>query len=109
VTIALFDATRLALPTGKQNTAAHHSVPAFVLAVPATLPVSLQAAFEAPAQAKSDSGYLEPSIDALLAEHRRVIKTLPSRFDIGRYVGSAPIAPEPTDRLEQSSPATTRG
>ena len=93
---ALFDALFLALPTGKQNTAAHHTPPPVVLAVPAKIPASLQTAFETPIQARSHSGYLTPSITGLFTEHHRTVDALPSRFSLGpyprgRYAGTADI------------------
>lgn len=87
----LFEALFLALPTGKQNSTAHHTIPAVVLAVPARLPVSLQTAFEAPVRAERPNGFLTPSIDALFAEHMRTVAALPSYFSAGKYAGTAQV------------------
>lgn len=78
---ALIRALILALPTGGENTHAHHSLPVAVLAVPARRPLSLQSAFESavPQDLKS-RGYVTTSIERLSDEHAATMKFLPSAF-----------------------------
>ncbi len=84
----LFLSLFLALPSGKQNTTAHHVLPSLVLAVPADRPVSLQTAFEKPIAADAkELGYLAPSITRLLDEHINVMALLPSSFERGLAAG----------------------
>jgi CRISPR system Cascade subunit CasC len=102
---ALFEALFLALPAGRQNTTAHHSIPAVVLAVPAKLPASLQTAFETPIRPQQRTGgFLTPTIDALFDEHQRTAAALPSRFATGRHAGTATIS---SDTARGSEPATS--
>ncbi len=80
----LFLSLFTALPSGKQNTTAHHVLPSIVLAVPANRPVSLQTAFEKPvAPDPHELGYLAPSVARLVDEHTRVTALLPSSFGVG--------------------------
>lgn len=84
----LFLSLFTALPSGKQNTSAHHVLPSLVLAVHSRRPVSLQTAFERPIRADhNDSGYLAPSIGRLLDEHAQVTALLPSAFGAALVAG----------------------
>lgn len=84
----LFLSLFTALPSGKQNTTAHHVLPSLVVAVPSDRPVSLQTAFERPVNPDvRHQGYLTPSIDRLLAEHAQVSALLPSSFGQARAAG----------------------
>lgn len=55
------------MPTGKANTFANHTLPAFVAVTVGGQPVSLVGAFEKPIRASETSGYVESSIARLLA------------------------------------------
>lgn len=79
---ALIRALIIALPTGGENTHAHHALPVAVLAVPATRPVSLQNAFETPVTADRDGGYLPGSLTALADEHAAATRYTPSTFPL---------------------------
>jgi CRISPR system Cascade subunit CasC len=78
----------LAQPNGKQTTAATKTVPDAIFAVPATAPISLHQAFETPVQA-GRQGYRQPSVDALVAEHSKVVEFTPRQFpETARYAGT---------------------
>jgi CRISPR system Cascade subunit CasC len=98
----LFEALFLALPSGKQNTTAHHVLPAAVLVVPAKLPASLQTAYETPVTAQPKGGYLKGSIEALLAEHARTVAAMPSRFATARIAGTADFSEFPLAGIERA-------
>jgi len=74
-----FTSLLLALPSGKQATTAHKTVPDAVLAVPAASPVALHQAFEAPVAATGD-GFRAPSVERLLAAHEQVRAFTPRQF-----------------------------
>jgi CRISPR system Cascade subunit CasC len=64
--LALF----MALPTGGQNTHAHHVLPSMVLVTSASRPISLQSAFETPVTAdRNNGGFLLGSVEKLSQEH----------------------------------------
>lgn len=77
---SLFTALLTALPSGKQNTSAHKTLPDAVLAVEASQPVALHQAFEAPVAADRKRGYRHPSVEALLDTQRRLTGFSPSVF-----------------------------
>lgn len=87
----LFLALFTALPRGKQSTTAHHTLPSVVLAVPAAMPVNLQAAFETPVVAHNGGGFRAPSIAALFTEHQLTTAALPSRFGAARFAATTRI------------------
>lgn len=75
---AFFESLLLALPSGKQTTTAPKTVPDAILAVPATSPIALHQAFEAPI--RSAGGYRERSLTALLDAHDKVRAFTPRQF-----------------------------
>lgn len=85
-----------ALPTGKQNSAAHHSLPAFVLAEVAAQPVSYAEAFDQPVTAKGN-GLVTPSIDALIDFRDRARAFQPTVFTDQVWAASTyPVSDLPT-------------
>lgn len=89
--VAFFEALFLELPTGRQNTSAHHTLPSLVMAASAARPVSLQSAFEKPVRPQAGSGYLAGSVQALFAEHQRNVALLPSKFGPAQYAGTVEV------------------
>ncbi|MGC7100699.1 type I-E CRISPR-associated protein Cas7/Cse4/CasC [Amycolatopsis lurida] len=91
--VLFFEALLQALPSGKQATTAPKTVPDAVLAVPATSPVALHQAFEAPIRSTGD-GYRHPSLAALLATHDRVRSFTPRQFaDTAHLAGTIDAKP----------------
>lgn len=76
----LFEALLTALPSGKQNTSAHKTLPDAVLAVEARQPVALHQAFEQPVNADRRSGFRDPSLEQLVLTHQRLTRFMPSTF-----------------------------
>lgn len=68
-----------ALPTGKQNTSAHHTLPSAVLVGTSKQPNALHQCFEKPVTANSD-GYLLPSIERMLSGQAAMTRFMPSWF-----------------------------
>jgi CRISPR system Cascade subunit CasC len=68
-----------ALPTGKQNTSAHHTLPSAVLVGTSRQPNALHQCFEKPVVARID-GYLQPSIERMLAGQTAMNTFMPSWF-----------------------------
>ena len=91
--VALFASLFEALPSGRQNTTGYQGLPAVVLAVPARSAVSLQSAFEAAITAR-DSGYLQPSVRALIEEHAAARGAKPSHFGPGAVAIASRAASE---------------
>lgn len=77
--VDLITALLLAQPNGKQTTTASKTVPDAVLAVPATAPIALHQAFEAPVKPTA-AGFRRPSVNALLAEHAKTVAFTPRQF-----------------------------
>lgn len=77
-----------ALPTGKQNSTAPHTLPALVLAEEAAQPLSYAPAFERPVP-DSDHGYEAPSVRALLAYADRIRRIDPDGLGEARTVDAA--------------------
>lgn len=73
------------LPTGKQTTTAHQSLPSVVLAVEGSRPANLAEAFEAPVS--SSDGYLIPSVEALAGHFGEMREFAPSVFGRGWVAG----------------------
>lgn len=97
--VDLITALLLAQPNGKQTTTASKTVPDAVLAVPATAPIALHQAFEAPVKATAE-GFRQPSVDALLAEHARTVAFTPRQFPVAaHYAGTV----TPTDQAGVTS------
>jgi CRISPR system Cascade subunit CasC len=92
-----FEALLLALPSGKQSTTAPKTVPDVVLAVPASSPVALHQAFEAPVRAGQD-GYRTRSLEALLDAHQRVRRFTPRQFP-GDALFAGTLSAAPADHL----------
>jgi CRISPR system Cascade subunit CasC len=92
-----FEALLLALPSGKKSTTAPKTVPDAVLAVPASSPVALHQAFEAPVRAGQD-GYRTRSLEALLDAHSRVRRFTPRQFHVPAHFAGTLSAP-PADHL----------
>jgi CRISPR system Cascade subunit CasC len=78
-----------ALPSGGENTHAHHGLPQFVMAVPSKRPVSLQSAFEKPVKQDREGGYFESSVTSLISEHNKASDFYPSLF-AERAIGASP-------------------
>lgn len=92
--VDLITALLLAQPNGKQTTTASKTVPDAVLAVPATAPIALHQAFEAPVEATA-VGFRQPSVNALLAEHAKIVAFTPRQFPVAaHYAGTV----TPTDQ-----------
>jgi CRISPR system Cascade subunit CasC len=91
-----------ALPTGRQNNAAHHCLPKAVLMQEARQPISLAAAFDVPVTADHE-GLLVPSIKALAQEHNWVRAQTPSW--VGRSWATQPDLVTPTLSLEEITKA----
>lgn len=86
-----FEALLLALPSGKQATTAHKTVPDAVLAVSAKTPIALHQAFETPIRASS-AGYRDASLAALLDEHERVRAFTPRQVPSNaRFAGTLEV------------------
>jgi CRISPR system Cascade subunit CasC len=84
----LVEALMCALPNGKQATTASKTVPDAVLAVPASAPIALHQAFERPVRASAE-GFRQPSVDALLAEHAKIVQFTPRQFPTAaHYAGT---------------------
>lgn len=98
----LFLALFTALPRGKQSTTAHHTLPTVVLAVPAAMPVNLQAAFETPVVAHAGGGYRGPSINALFTEHALTSAALPSRFGAAKFAATTRIEADVHGDVQQA-------
>ena len=77
----------LELPTGKQNSAAHQSLPALVVASPGPRPTNCVEAFEQPVE--SDAGYVHRSAKALAEYINDIASFMPSAFD-GLWVAGRP-------------------
>ncbi len=76
-----FEQLLLALPSGKQSTTAPKTVPDAILAVPATSPIALHQAFEAPVRISLGGvGYRQSSLTALLDMHEKVRAFTPGQF-----------------------------
>lgn len=98
------------LPTGGQNHSAHQGLPALVLITEADAPVSLQAAFESPVRPADGGGYLAPSIQALLSEHRMVGEYAPNMFGATIATGTrAPHLPAQTNQTNEPGARETEG
>lgn len=91
----------LAMPTGKANVTAPHTVPDLVhVALRGDRPVSYAAAFEQPITSQRASGFAEPAVNRLIehaARVRRMVPTAPvnhgvtSTFDVA---GDGPLGSE---------------
>lgn len=92
--VDLITALLLAQPNGKQTTTASKTVPDAVLAVPATAPIALHQAFEAPVKATA-AGFRQPSVNALLAEHAKTVAFTPRQFPVAAHYAGTVI---PTDQ-----------
>lgn len=84
-----FEALLTALPSGKQATTAHKTLPDAVLAVPSTQPVALHQAFERPVPpGKRNGGYRDDSLTALLAADQQVRGFTPRAFPSGAHLAT---------------------
>lgn len=84
-----FEQLLCALPSGKQATTAHKTMPDAVLAVPASSPIALHQAFEAPVAADAAGGFRARSVAALLDQHERIRAFTPRQFPAdARYAGT---------------------
>lgn len=86
--VALVHSLLNELPTGNQTTSAHHGLPVAVLVVEATQAVSLQTAFETPVKGSSESGHINPSLEALKKEQERAENYSPDSFGSQIWLGT---------------------
>ena len=100
--VDLITALLLAQPNGRQTTTASKTVPDAVLAVPATAPIALHQAFEAPVKATA-KGFRQPSVDALLAEHARTVAFTPRQFPLPAHYAGTITPTDPTDPVGVTS------
>lgn len=97
-----FEALLLALPSGKQATTAHKTVPDAVLAVPSSSPIALHQAFEKPV-AGGESGFRAPSVQALLSQHDKVRAFTPRQFPSPAHYASTLDTPTSSSITTESS------
>ncbi len=70
------------MPTGKINTFANQTLPSLVMVtLREDRPVNLVSAFEQPVQAKTGSGYVDKSIEKLVAEYKKTEKFVDEPLD----------------------------
>lgn len=97
---AMTRALLLALPSGGENTHAHHALPIAALAVPAHCQRNLASSFETPVRAGRDGGYIDGSIEALSRGHASAL-----RFDPKATNGTAVSATLNGEAIAGSEPA----
>jgi CRISPR system Cascade subunit CasC len=99
-----FESLLLALPSGKQATTAPKTSPDAVLAVPATSPIALHQAFEAPIRSdlREGGGFRAPSLQALLETHHKVRAFTPRQFGATAHFAST-LDTKPSEHITTES------